>query len=71
MNNVSKYLIAWWKKREGNFFRLSCINLSIKHFIIILDSSIYSFIYCFIFESFFSVVKANIEEMEKALHLLL
>ena len=48
------------------------INLSIKHFIIIfIHLFIHLFIYCFNFESFFSLVKANIEEMEKALHLFL
>ena len=65
MNNVSTYLIVWWKKWEF-------INLSIKHFIIIfIHLFIHLFIYCFNSESFFSLLKANIEEMENALHLLL
>ena len=50
------------------------INLSIKHFIIIFYRLfIYLFSYLFIaltLSHVFSVVKANIEEMKKALHLL-
>ena len=67
MNNVSAYLIVWWKKWEGS--SLICLLNILSSFFIHLF--IHLFIYCFNFESFFSLVKANIEEMEKALYLFL
>ena len=67
MNNVSAYLIVLWKKWEGSslIFLLNILSSFFIHLFIHL------FIYCFNFESFFSLLKANIEEMEKALHLFL
>ena len=67
MNNVSAYLIVWWKKWEGS--SLICLLNILSLFLVI-----YLFIYLFIaltLSHFFSLLKANIEEMEKALHLFL
>ena len=69
MNNVFAYLLVWWKKWEGIFS--DCLSfiylLNIFYHFLLIYQLIYLLPYL---RLSFSVVKANIEEMEKALHLL-
>ena len=69
MNNVFAYLLVWWKKWEGIFS--DCLSfiylLNIFYHFLLIYQLIYLLPYLRVS---FSVVKANTEEMEKALHLL-
>ena len=63
------YLLVWWKKWEGIFS--DCLSFICLLNICYLFLLIYQLIYLLPYlRVSFSVVKANTEEMEKALHLL-